>query len=141
MPSDPRDPPGVFLTAPPPLPGRRRRVHLVVLGLIMAFGLAKGLYWSVTYQAWTPVDEAQHVAYVESLARGHGIPTVGRDLVPDDVLASVKSVPTSEYRASALRATNDDPRWASTRQQYEAVHGPTYYALDGAGLVVRPPLG
>ena len=130
-----------FLPLPAPLVGRQRLVHRLVLALILAFGLAKGGYWAVTTQVWNPVDEAQHVGYVESIATGHGIPTVGQDLLSDDIMASLKASPTSEFRSHTFRPDNTDPKWSSTRAQYEAVHGPIYYALMAGPYWVGHPWG
>ena len=63
--------------------------------MILAFGLATGGYWAITTQVWNPVDEVQHFGYVESIATGDGIPTVGRDLLSDDVMASLKGSTTT----------------------------------------------
>ncbi len=114
---------------PPPLVGRQRTVHLVVLGVILLLGVLKGGYWVVTTQVWSPVDEVQHYGYVESLARGDGIPTVGVDLLSDEAMYSVKSSPTSGYLVDPYQGNNDDPNWGATRHQYEGIHGPTYYVL------------
>ena len=114
---------------PPRLIGRQRTIHLAVLGVILLLGVLKGGYWVVTTQVWSPVDEVQHYGYVESLARGQGIPTVGVDLLSDEAMYSVKSSPTSGYLVDPYQGNNDDPNWGATRHQYEGIHGPTYYAL------------
>jgi 4-amino-4-deoxy-L-arabinose transferase-like glycosyltransferase len=130
-----------FLTPPAPLGPRQRRAHRLLLALILAFGLAKGTYWAVTTQVWNPVDEAQHFGYVESIARGQGIPTVGRDLLSAEVMASQKASTTTHYRSESFQADNTDPNWSSTRHQYEAVHGPTYYALMAPAYWIGRPGG
>lgn len=54
---------------------------------------------------------------------------VGRSLLRDDLLLSVKASPTSPYRDHPYQASSNDVNWAGTRYLYEAVHGPVYYAL------------
>lgn len=130
-----------FLALPPPLTGRNRRIHLAVLALLIAYGAAQGTFWSLTTVAWSPIDEVAHVAYVESIARGRGIPTIGVDLVSDDLLRAAKEIPTNSYRADPVAPVNTDPRWSSTRVPYEAVHGPVYYAAMVPFFWAGQPLG
>lgn len=105
------------------------RHHLVILGLLTLFAVARGTYWAVTLEIWSPADEAQHVGYVESLATGDGIPTVGRDLLSDDVMAIAKTSPTYFARSRPFPVLASDPHWGSSAQQYEGIQGPVYYAL------------
>ncbi len=109
--------------APPP-------AHTIALAALLLIGLARGGYWVFTTEIWNPVDEAQHYAYVESLARGHGIPVVGEDKVSLDVLGIAKASPTLPFR-SAPYQVSEDYDWGVFGQQYEGggVQGPTYYAM------------
>lgn len=107
----------------------------------MAFGLLKGAYWVVLTPSWSAIDEAAHFGYVESLARGHGIPTVGKDLVTDRELESIKVVPTSPYRYHPYTPTTENVYWGATAHQYEAIHGPTYYAVMVPAYWIGAPFG
>jgi len=101
----------------------------VVLALLTLCAVARGGYWAVTFETWSPVDEAQHFGYVESLATGHGIPTVGRDRVSNAVMSIAKASPTYFARSRPFSPTAADDNWGAAREQYEGIHGPTYYAL------------
>ena len=118
-----------FLPTPRPLDRRRRRVHFCVLGLILLVGLGRSVYWIASAQVWGATDEVQHFGYVQSIATGHGVPVVGRDLISDEVMASVKNSVTSVFRAEPFQPTNQDANFGATRDQYEAVNGPAYYGL------------
>lgn len=100
-----------------------------MLALLSALALARGGYWALVTEIWSPIDEAQHFAYVESLATGAGIPTVGRDLVSPDVTALAKASSTFLFRGSDVSGEPADPRWGPFDDQYEGVQGPPYYAL------------
>jgi len=104
----------------------RRRAVLVLLTVL---ALARGGYWALTTEVWSPIDEAQHYAYVESLATGQGIPTVGRDLVSGHVTALAKTSETFLFRGRDVSVEPDDPGWGPFNDQYEGVQGPVYYAL------------
>lgn len=107
----------------------------------MAVGLLKGAYWVVLAPAWNEIDEAQHFGYVESLARGHGVPTVGKDLVTDRELESIKLGTTSPYRYHPYQPSARDTNWGGTSHQYEAIHGPTYYLLMTPAYWLGAPFG
>lgn len=126
---------------PGKLDTRTRRRHRIILVILMAFGLLKGAYWVVLTPAWSAIDEAQHFGYVEFLARGHGIPTVGEDLVSNRELASIKASPTSPYRNHPYQPSAGDKNWGATAHQYEAIHGPTYYALMAPAYWLGAPFG
>lgn len=106
-----------------------RRLHVWALLIISIVGLARGLFWVVLIEVWYPVDEAHHYAYVESLARGDGVPVVGKDFVSNEILSIAKESPTRPYRAFPWQPTIDDPAWGVYLHQYEAVQGPIYYLL------------
>lgn len=132
---------GSFLPLPPKLTGRARRTHQLVLAVLVVLGAAQGAYWAITTVAWSPVDEIGHYAYVESVARGQGIPTIGVDRVSDDALAAAKEIPTGSYRSDSVLPSNTDPRWSSSAVPYEAVHGPVYYAAMAPFYWIGQPLG
>lgn len=119
------------------------RHHLVILALITCIGFARGFFWVLTTEVWSPIDEAQHYAYVDSLATGNGIPIVGEDLVPNDVLYVWKATPTFWFHSSPLQPTTADGRWGATAQQYEGggVQGPLYYMLMTLPYWLLKPFG
>jgi hypothetical protein len=114
---------------------------VILLGAILVLGFAKGSYWAVTSIAWSPLDEAQHVGYIESLATGQGIPSVGTDLLSDELMDSIKSSTTSPYRSQPYGASASDPNWGPVRHQYEGMQGPAYYALMTPVYWVSQPFG
>jgi hypothetical protein len=130
-----------FLPLPPPLDARTRRVHRVVLGLLMFAGLLVGTYWTFATVVWNPIDEVAHFGYVESLATGDGVPTVGVDLLSDETLASFKATPTLLFRSYPYQPVSSDENWGGTRHQYEAVHGPTYYVAMVPAYWIGKPFG
>lgn len=138
---DPTGPPRRFLPLPEPLDPRARRLHRIVLGCLLAFGLVQGAYWVFTTVVWNPIDEVAHYGYVESLATGQGVPTVGVDLLDDETLASFKETPTLLFRSFPYQPTNADENWGGTRHQYEAVHGPTYYVAMVPAYWLGKPFG
>ena len=105
------------------------RHHVVILGLLTLFAAARGTYWAVTQEIWSPGDEAQHFGYIESLATGEGIPTVGRDRLSDEVMTIAKTSPTYFARSRPYLGRASDPQWGAAAQQYEGIQGPVYYAL------------
>lgn len=107
----------------------------------MAVGLAVGTYWTVAGVVWNPVDEVAHYGYIESLARGDGVPTVGVDFISDDALASFKQSPTLLFRSYPYQESASDENWGGTRHQYEAVHGPTYYLVMVPAYWIGQPFG
>ncbi len=120
---------------------RSQRWHKIILMVIMAFGLLKGAYWVVLTPAWSAIDEAQHFGYVEAIARGHGIPTVGEDLISNTEVQSIKATPTSPYRSHPYQPSVGDLNWGPTSHQYEAIHGPTYYSLMAPAYWIGAPSG
>ena len=120
---------------------RRRRLHLLLLGLIVAVGLARGLYWVAVTEVFNPVDERAHYAYVESMARHLRPPVVGRDRLSPDALRLVKDARTSYWRSAPLVPTPDDEAWGAVAESYEGVQGPLYYLLMAAPYRLARPHG
>jgi 4-amino-4-deoxy-L-arabinose transferase-like glycosyltransferase len=121
-----------------PRPSSRMRKLLVI---VMVVGLVRGLFWVFLAPVWNPVDETAHFGYVESLATGHGIPTVGEDLVSADVLRSAKESPTYYFRTRPHGPEPTDAAWGGTRHQYEGVQGPVYYLLMVPAYWLGRPFG
>ncbi|MGH8909508.1 MAG: ArnT family glycosyltransferase [Egibacteraceae bacterium] len=113
----------------------------LVLGLILLVGLGRGLFWAATIAVWNPIDEMQHFAYIASIAAGEGIPVVGADLLPDEVLLLAKDSRTYGFRPLPVRPTSQDPSWGASAQQYEGVQPPLYYALMAPLYSLARPWG
>ncbi len=125
-----------------PRPARRiPRAHLLVLVAIAAVGLLRGLFWVATTEVWSPIDEAHHYGFVQSLATGHGIPTVGKDVMPVEVVEVIKASPTLASRSTPHLPTLDDGYWSVASSQYEAVQPPLYYVLLVPAYWVSRPFG
>ena len=127
--------------APPGYADGIPRRHLVVLAVILLAGLFRGLFWVGVTETWSPMDEAQHYAFVESMATGNGIPTVGKDRISPDVLRLTREARTLWFRTMARPVDVDDPVWESDRDQYEAAQPPLYYALAAPVYWVSHPFG
>lgn len=121
----------------PRLPPR----HVAVLGVLVLVGLLRGLFWVAATEVWNPMDEAQHYAFVQSMATGKGIPTVGKDRISPEVLRLTRESPTLWFRSLPRPVDVDDPVWASDRDQYEAVQPPLYYAAVAPVYLVSRPFG
>jgi len=120
---------------------RLPRRHLAVLGVIVLVGLLRGLFWVAATEVWNPMDEAQHYAFVQSVATGKGIPTVGKDRISPEVLRLTREAPTLWFRSLPRPVDVHDPVWASDRDQYEAVQPPLYYAVVAPVYLVSRPFG
>jgi len=105
-------------------------------------GLARGVYWAFTVEVWNPVDEAQHYAYVESLARGQGMPVVGKDKLNLDILEVAKASPTQPYQSQEY-LLSEGADWGPFGESYEGggVQGPIYYALLTPAYWISHPFG
>ncbi len=102
----------------------------LLLALVVVAGL-RGLYWVAVTDVWHG-DEPQHYAYVQHLATGQGLPVLGEDRVPQEVVALAKESATNGYRSTDISAAVTDDRWGVFREQYEAGQGPPYYVLLAA---------
>lgn len=78
---------------------------------------------------FSPVDEAAHFAYVQSMANHLRPPQVGKDRLRPDTLELVKRARTSYWRGMPVAPVPADPRWGSAAESYEGVQGPLYYLL------------
>lgn len=111
-------------TAQPAVP----RWHLIALVAIALLGLLRGLFWVVVVEVTSPIDEAQHAAYVASLASRGRPPIVGTHHLPPQLLRLLKSSPTSAVGRIPVRV--DQPReWGAIAQSYEGVQPPLFYLL------------
>lgn len=108
---------------------------------ICLVGLVRGLFWVAATEVWNPIDEAHHYAFIASLGEGRGIPQVGRDQVPLDVLEIEKASPTLWQRGSPHAADLDDPWWSKEAAQYEGVQPPLYYLLLSPAYRASRPFG
>ena len=110
--------------------GRPRvpRLHVIILLILVAAGLVRGLFWASTIEVFGPVDELQHYDYVHSVATRLRPPVVGRDKISQDALALAKVTSTSRVRGAPFRPDPEDPGWAGA-DSYEGVQPPLYYVL------------
>jgi hypothetical protein len=126
----------------PSRPARRiPRAHLLALVAIAAVGLLRGVFWVATTEVWSPIDEAHHYGFVESIATGHGIPTVGKDVMPIEVVQVIKTSPTLASRSTPHLPVLEDGYWSVASSQYEAVQPPLYYALEVPFYWLSRPFG
>lgn len=121
--------------------GRRLRRDRAVLGVIVAVGLLRGLFWVSVTLVFNPIDEAPHYAYVESMATHLRPPVVGRDRLSPEAMALLKGTATSYWRSVPFPPDPDDRRWQAVAESYEGVQGPAYYALMAGPYRVAHPFG
>lgn len=114
---------------------------MLVLVAIAGVGLLRGLFWVATTEVWSPIDEAHHYGFVQSLATGHGIPTVGKDVMPVEVVEVIKASPTLASRSTPHLPVLEDGYWSVASSQYEAVQPPLYYVLLVPAYWVSRPFG
>lgn len=119
------------------------KLHIWLLSLILAIGFVRGMYWVATMEVWSRVDEAQHYGYVEWMARGDGIPVVGKDKLSSDELGVMKASPTYGYRSTGEHIGTSGIAWVASGSQYEGGgnQGPLYYALLVPAYWVAQPFG
>lgn len=117
------------------------RPHRLVLGMIIAIGLLRGLFWVSTTLVFNPIDEAPHYAYVESMARHLHPPVVGRDRLSPEAMLLLKNTATSHWRSVPLPPDPNDQRWQAVAESYEGVQGPAYYALAAIVFRIAHPFG
>ncbi|HEX7276334.1 MAG TPA: glycosyltransferase family 39 protein [Acidimicrobiales bacterium] len=108
---------------------------------IALVGLLRGLFWVATTEVWSPIDEAHHYGFVQSLATGHGIPTVGKDVMPVEVVEVIKASPTLASRSKPNLPVLEDGYWSVASSQYEAVQPPLYYVLLVPAYWLSRPFG
>ncbi len=116
-----------------------RRRHAAVLTALVLVAGARGAWWVAVSNLWQ-TDEPQHYAYAASLADGDGIPVVGRDRLPPELLAAVKRSPVDGTASTDVAPSPADERWNAGREQYEGGQGPTTYALLAPALRVARDL-
>jgi MFS family permease len=101
----------------------RRRL---VLAAIIGVALARSLFWVTVTEVPNPIDEIHHLGYIDSLASGRGIPIVGVDHLPRDILELMRESPTFGSRRLPLDPARPE-EWGPTGYQYEGVQPPLYY--------------
>lgn len=92
-------------------------------------------------EVFSPVDEAAHFAYVQSMGHHLRPPVVGEDRLRPDTLELVKRARTSYWRGMPVPPSPGDDRWGSAAQSYEGVQGPLYYLLMAGPYRVARPFG
>lgn len=101
----------------------RRRL---VLAAIIGVALVRSLFWVAVTEVPNPIDEIHHLGYIDSLASGGGIPIVGADHLPRDLLELMRESPTVGSRRLPLDPGRPE-EWGPTGYQYEGVQPPLYY--------------
>lgn len=119
------------------------KLHIWLLSLIVLVGFLRGGYWVMTMEVWSRVDEAQHYGYVESMARGDGIPVVGKDKLQLDARGVAKASPTLGFRSFGLDTVSEGSDWGVFGNLYEGggYQGPLYYALLAPAYWIAHPFG
>jgi hypothetical protein len=105
--------------------GRSSRLILLA---ILAVGLIRGLYWVAMTEVPGPIDEAAHLAYIESIATGDGIPVVGEDKPSANILKLLRYTTTGPGRYFPLDPESPEG-WGASGEQYEAIQPPLYYLV------------
>jgi hypothetical protein len=103
------------------MPGRRW-----VLPLLFGAALVRSLFWVAVTEVPNPIDEIHHLGYIDSLATGNGVPIVGVDYLPRDVLELMRQSPTFGSRRHPLDPGRPE-QWGASAYQYEGVQPPLYY--------------
>jgi hypothetical protein len=104
---------------------RRQRLLLAV---IAAVGLLRGMWWVVVTPIWSPIDEQAHYDFVEAMGRLEAPPIVGEDRVHREVLELAKRSSTSPWQSVPVPADPSRLEWHAYAQSYEAAQPPLYYA-------------
>jgi len=99
-----------------------------VLGLIVLIALLRGLFWVALTEVPNPIDEIHHLAYIDSIASGGGIPIVGEDFLPRPILQLMRDSPTFGSRRHPLDPGKPE-MWGPSALQYESVQPAFYYGL------------
>jgi 4-amino-4-deoxy-L-arabinose transferase-like glycosyltransferase len=107
---------------------------------ILAVGLIRGLYWVAMTEVPGPIDEAAHLAYIESIATGHGIPVVGADKPSENILKLQRFSTTGPGRYFPLDV-KDSAGWGPSGEQYEAIQPPLYYLIMALPFRLAAPSG
>jgi hypothetical protein len=93
------------------------------------------LFWVVVTEVPNPIDEVHHLGYIYSLASGNGIPVVGVDYLPREVLTVMRESPTLGSRRHPLDPDRPED-WGPFSKQYEGVQPPLYYLTMVPAYVV-----
>lgn len=106
-----------------------------VLAVIFGIALVRGVFWVAMTEVPNPIDEIHHLGYIDSLARGNGIPIVGEDYLPREVLTIMRESPTFGSRRHPLDPDRPE-EWGPSSKQYEGVQPPLYYLTMVPAYVV-----
>ena len=99
-----------------------------VLGLIVLIALLRGLFWVALTEVPNPIDELHHLAYIDSIADGEGIPIVGEDFLPRSILQLMRDSATFGGRRHPFDPDKPET-WGPSAYQYESVQPALYYGL------------
>lgn len=136
-----------------PVRGRR-----LVLILWLAL-LVEGAIFALAQPPWSPVDEAQHYHYVQSLAQARALPVMGQSFISAEAVGVATVTGRWGWRpqGAAWPPAQVEPegwtglpaglveqereRWLRDnvwRFSYEAMQPPLYYAINAPALSVLP---
>lgn len=99
-----------------------------VLLAIVAIAALRLLFWVVLTESPSPMDEIQHVGYVDTLATHGRPPVIGGDPVPDGMAALAKDSPTFAMRSRPVTDDPTEPGWGPVGANYEGGQTPLGYA-------------
>lgn len=138
--------------------GKGRLAWLPVFLLWLAL-LVEGAIFALAQPPWSPVDEAQHFHYVESLAEARKLPVMGESFISPAVVGIARETGRwgwQPQRAAWPPADSDPAGWTGLpaelegaekeqwlrqhlwRFSYEAMQPPLYYALNAPFYSLLP---
>ena len=109
-----------------PTSGTRWRTWALVV--LVALGLVRAGSWALLLEVPSPIDEVQHVAYVETLVTELRPPVIGHDVIPPSMARLAKQSPTFAMRARPVSDDPTEPGWGPVGQSYEGGQTPLGYA-------------
>lgn len=106
----------------------RTRRNRVLLGVLVVAGLVRVGVWVLVLEVPSPIDEVQHVAYVDSLVNELRPPVTGRDVIPEQMASLAKDSPTFTMRTRPVTEDPRDPGWGANGASYQGGQTPLGYA-------------
>lgn len=106
----------------------RTRRSRVLLGVLVVAGLVRVGFWGLVLEVPSPIDEVQHVAYVDTLVNDFRPPVIGHDAIPEQMAALAKDSPTFTMRSRPVTEDPRDPGWGANGASYQGGQTPLGYA-------------
>ncbi len=94
----------------------------------MSAGLVRAGYWAILLEFPSPIDEIQHVAYIDTLTTEFRPPVIGHDHIPPSMTELAKQSPTFAMRSRPVPTDATHPGWGPVGQSYEGGQTPLGYA-------------